>query len=480
MDHDTIAAMRRTSGAWRLLCSDNVALVLSFLNRVFIDENVREIAESELVNRLDDDLYALNLHRGADAYPKSAKAYLADWAHPDRGWLRRYYPHGSDEPHYDATPDVELAMAWVRDLAPRDFVGTESRLNTVFDLLRQMVYGAETDTAARRDELLRRRADIDAELDRLDRGIVDTLGPAAQQDRYQQVARTARELLADFRQVEENFRQLDRNLRGRIAAWDGTKAELLDEALGSRNSIAGSPQGQSFAAFFDFLLAPQRQAELVELLGRLADIDGVDVDDRLRFVHHDWHTAGERTQATVRALSEQLRKFLDDQAWLENRRIIELIKAIQSSAIEVKEADTSEFTTELDEASPTFALPTERPLFEPQARLELDSDVIAADEVDIDDSVLYDQTYVNNAELAQNVRESLQAASTVRLTDILDERPLTQGLAELVAYMSVRDDTFVTDFDDDARDTVRLGDDADARVVRLPRITFRARADVRR
>jgi len=474
MDYDTIALRRKHSGAWRLLSSDNVALTLGFLSRIFIDENVREIAETDLINRLDDELYALNQRLGEDTYPKSAKAYLADWSAVDKGWLRRYYPHGSDEPHYDATTEVELAASWVRDLAPRDFVGTESRLSTILELLRQMVYGSETDAKARRAELLRRRAALDDELARLDRGEVALLAPVAQQERYQQFATMARDLLADFRQVEENFRRLDRNLREKIAAWDGSKAELLDEVLGSRNTIAGSPQGQSFSAFFDFLLSPERREEFSELLHRVGTIESLDTgENRLRHIHHDWHAAGERTQATVRLLSEQLRKFLDDQAWLENRRIMDLISSVQSHAIELKYLPDVAIETELEAPMPSIVLPTERPLFTPQRQMELDSAIDEAVGLDLDDSVLYEHVYVDPRQLARSVRASIGSAGQIGLAQIVEQRPLTHGLAELVTYMTLKDEMFDTVFDDEARDTVHLlADDGLDKTVRLPRVTF--------
>src|SRR6266496_2849445 len=59
-------------GRWRLeggtgryedvegLRADNAALVLSFIDRVFGEENVRAIAAGDLINRLDDELYAVN------------------------------------------------------------------------------------------------------------------------------------------------------------------------------------------------------------------------------------------------------------------------------------------------------------------------------------------------------------------------------------------------------------------------------------
>jgi hypothetical protein len=63
---------------------------------------------------------------------------------------------------------------------------------------------------------------------------------------------TARELLSDFREVEQNFRNLDRSVRERIALWDGGKGALLETIIGERDAIADSDQGKSFRAFWDF------------------------------------------------------------------------------------------------------------------------------------------------------------------------------------------------------------------------------------
>ena len=68
--------------------------------------------------------------------------------------------------------------------------------------------------------------------------------------------------------MEENFRKLDRQLREKITGWQGGKGELLDDVLGSRESIADSDQGRSFQAFHDFLLSAARQEELASLLAK--------------------------------------------------------------------------------------------------------------------------------------------------------------------------------------------------------------------
>ena len=247
LSFDDVAWLRANSPAWRLLRADNAPLILSFLYRVFVEDNVRSISVAELAGRLDDELYALNEHE--TRFPKPARAYLDDWATTENAWLRKYYPDGTDEPHFDATPAVEKALQWIRILHEREFVGTESRLNTIFELLRQIVFGTETDPDARIAELRRQRQRIDDQIERIEAGEVDLLDSSAVRDRYQQFANTARDLLADFREVEENFRKLDRRLREKIAGWQGGKGELLDDVLGSRETIADSDQGRSFQAF---------------------------------------------------------------------------------------------------------------------------------------------------------------------------------------------------------------------------------------
>ncbi len=474
VEFEDIESLRRNSPAWKLLRADNAPLILGFLGKVFVADNVRSISSSELISRLDDELYAVNERVGEGSFPKSAKAYLDDWSATETGWLRKYYPAGSDEAHFDATPAVEKALAWVDSLRARTFVGTESRLNTLFELLRQMVFGAETDPEVRLAELHRRRAEIDAEIARVAGGEVPLLDPSSQRDRYQQFASTARELLADFREVEANFRTLDRDLRARIAAWAGAKGELLDDVLGNRNSITDSDQGKSFQAFYDFLLSSDKQTELSDLLERVQGLDALDdVDPRMRHIHYDWLDAAEQTQATVRLLSEQLRRFLDDQVWLENRRVMDILRSIESAALNLRHHRDPDITFEIDGTAPALVLPMERPLYTPTEKVPLHSSDIAAADEDIDTSLLFEQIYVDPERLCGGVRRVLQGRSQVGLGELLEHQPLEQGLAELVTYLSLTDATFQVVFDEHSEERVAWNDpDGSARVATIPRVTF--------
>jgi flagellar motility protein MotE (MotC chaperone) len=478
---DEIAWLRANSPAWRLLRADNAPLVLSFLHQVFVEENVRSISATELASRLDDELYALN-QRAPKSYPKPAKAYLDDWAGPESGWLRKYYPEGTDEPHFDATPAVEKALQWVHSLGERDFVGTESRLNTVFDLLRQIVFGTETDPQARIDELRRQQRALDDEISRIAAGDLGLLDTSGVRDRYQQFAATARELLSDFREVEENFRKLDRQLREKITGWQGGKGELLDDVLGSRESIADSDQGRSFQAFHDFLLSAARQEELASLLAKVHELAAATAerDPRLKHVHYDWLDAARSTQATVRQLSEQLRRFLDDQVWFENRRVIDLLRGIEARALKLRDEGTADLAMEIDDDAPAIRLPMERPLYAPISKPRIDSDDIrpAADAGETDPGVLFGQVYVDPGPLRENVRAALRRDSQVGLATLVRAAPLTHGVAELVAYLSLRDDTFAIVYDEASAEQISwTSPDGRDRTATLPRVTFTRGAD---
>jgi Protein of unknown function (DUF3375) len=475
LSFDEVAWLRDNSPAWRLLRADNAPLVLSFLHQVFVAENVRSIPAAGLASRLDDELYTLNQRDGeAKKFPKPARAYVDDWAAPEAGWLRKYYPEGTDEPHVDATPAVEKALKWVGSLKEREFVGTESRLNTVIDLLRQIVFGTETDPEQRIAELLRQRQDIDDQIARIRDGQLDLLDASAVRDRYQQFAATARELLADFREVEENFRKLDRQLREKITGWHGGKGELLDDVLGSRETIAGSDQGRSFQAFYDFLLSQARQEELSDLLDSVHNLNELPgKDTRLRHIHYDWLDAAERTQATVRQLSEQLRRFLDDQVWFENRRVIDILRGIEVRALQLRDARDVAVSTEIDAAAPAIRLPMERPLYAPVRKAHLDSQNVRPADEETDPAALFEQVYVDPEPLRASVRQALRKDPQVGLAQLLTDHPIRAGVAELVTYLSLKDSTFGLVFDERHAEQVRWQEpDGRERRVTMPRVTF--------
>ena len=488
LDHPTLVTLRDRHPAWRLLASPHAPLAASFLHRVFVAPNVRGMSEADLAEALEDALFTLREQLGPEFHPKSATEYLNDWAAPDKGWLRKFYKPGTDEAQFDLTPATEKAIAWLVSLTERPFVGTESRLLTLFALLEQISAGTETDPIKRVEDLRRKRDELDAEIARVLAGDVPRLDDTAIKDRFQQFQQLARELLADFREVEHNFRLLDRKVREKIALWEGAKGALLDEILGERDAIGNSDQGRSFRAFWDFLLSGRRQEELSERLERalaLPAVTALKPDPRTRRVHHDWLEAGEHTQRTVARLSQQLRRFLDDRAFLESRRILDLLHSIESKALALREAAPAGTVAVIDAMGADIELPMERPLFTPTRKPRLADLAILAGEDDIDTTRLFDQIVVDKTRLRAAVQRALRRQPQVTLRELLDAEPLHQGLAELVAYLELahagdgRDaaDGLRALVDEAVEDPIRwqarsAAGEPVTREARLPRVTF--------
>jgi hypothetical protein len=477
MSHEALASLRKNHPAWRLLRADSSPLVASFLHRVFIVPNIREIAQVDLLEALDDELFALRERLGDESYPRDAQDYLSDWADNAQGWLRKYYPKNSDEPHYDLTPATEKGIRWLAGLTERNFIGTESRLLTLFDLLQQIVAGSETDPKVRIAELRKKRRAIDAEIKQIQAGDIPLLDETALRDRFQQFVMMAGELLSDFREVEQNFRLLDRRVRERIALWEGGKGELLEDILHECDDITESDQGKSFRAFWDFLMSSSRQEALTDLLDQvmaLSPIAESRPDSRLRRVHYDWLEAGEHTQRTVAQLSSQLRRFLDDKVWLENKRIMEILRSIKSNARDtMQQQPPQDLGMLMDDMKVEFTLPMERPLYQPPLQTVIDAVQLEMGQEDDDVGALFSQVVVDKGRLKQVLAQALQEHSQISLADLLREHPLQHGLAELVIWLQIASDTAQCMIDDTQEDVVQWQTEQGlVKQVHLPHVLF--------
>lgn len=457
MDFTTLDAMRTNHPAWKLLRADSAALIASFLWQAFALPNARSISQEALTAMLEDQLYILHQQYGDDVYPRSARDYLNDWAAPERGWLRKFYPPGDDQPWFDLTPATEKALSWLDKLGDSAFIGTESRLVTLFDLLKQVISGSEHNPEVRIQELEQQRNEIDADISAIRSGKLSLLDSTAQKERFQQIVHLSRELLSDFRQVEHNFRQLDRHVRERIALWNGAKGDLLAQVLGERDAITESDQGRSFCAFWDFLMSQSRQEEFSRLLDKLLSLDAIaetHPDSRIKRVHYDWLEAGEHTQRTVAQLSQQLRRFLDDQAWLENKRIMEILHNIEHQAIALKSSQPEGDIMGISDYQPDIMLPCERPLYTPPVKAKIIQQVLEQGDESIDIDILFSQITVDKSRLLKNIRKALQTRSQISLHELLSLYPLQQGLAELVTYIQLASESATATFDENSSETV--------------------------
>ena len=105
-------------------------------------------------------------------------------------------------------------------------------------MLNQIIEGSELNPRTRIAELQKKKAEIDAEIEQVRQGRIDLMDATQVRERFLQMSVTARELLSDFRAVDQNFRALDRTVREQVSTWDGNKGALLEEIFGKRDLIA--------------------------------------------------------------------------------------------------------------------------------------------------------------------------------------------------------------------------------------------------
>ena len=445
MDFNRISGLR-SHPAWRLLQADSAALVISFLYRTFIVTNQRSIPAEELATRLDDYLHHLREH-GEKRYPRKGRDYLNDWSSGEQGYLRKYYPAASvgDEPLFDLTPATEKVIEWIASFEQKQFVGTESRLLTIFRLLQEIADETETDPTLRIQQLEQEKQAIERKIAQLTAGHITPHDSTRIKEKYLQAEETARQLLSDFRQVEENFRTLDRGVRERITTSDSGKGQMLDTIFLEQDAITESDQGRSFKAFWSWLMSPASQEQLQETLQKVLQLPEITAlnstseqqDALLDGIRFRLLEAGEKVNSTCAQLVEQLRRYLDDQAWLENRRIMEIVRQIEQSAIAIRQSPPPEKVfTRLAPLKPEIELPMARGLFRPAQRPVID-EVPQEGEADVDTSVLYNQHYVDEQLLKSQIRFALHNRPQITLLELVELYPVTKGLSEVIAYLHI-------------------------------------------
>lgn len=470
---DDLVYQRTHSPAWRLLRAESAPYVAAFLHDIFVAGNRRDIPERELIDLLDDFIYRVRQGEPT-AMARPPREYLRQWADVEHfGWLRSAYPEGADEPHYDITPAAERALSWLETLTERSFIGTESRLLTLIELLRSMMEGTETDPLERIRVLEARRAELDAEIERIQAGDIRVMDETAVRDRFQQFEIGAVDLLRDFRAVEDNFRNLDRGVRERIAGWQGARGELLDSVFTERASISESDQGRSFRAFWDLLMSSERQDELTTLISDVLSLPAINSPgSQLRGILTEWLVAGEAVQRTVAQLSKQMRRFLDTQAYLDNRRIAEIIHDIEATALDLRDDPPSGTITDITESRAEISLPMMRTMYLPTRDTHLDSDSVTTGDADFTTGDLFSQIAIDVRMLRRTVDRVLAERDQVTLADVVDYQPLELGLAELTGYLKVADDDPAAVIDDTRRQRISWEADGVQRCADVPMVLF--------
>lgn len=146
--------------------------------------------------------------------------------------------------------------------------------------------------------------------------------------------------------------------------------------------------------------------------------------------------------------------YLDDRAWLENRRILRLLQEIESHAIKFSvDPPHGDFMT-LDAMAAEIALPLDRPLFTPPMKPDLDDGLLATGDDDVPADALFDLVHVDKTRLQAQIWRALQSQNQISLKELVALWPLELGLAELITYMSIASEDPSNVIDDSRRTSI--------------------------
>lgn len=479
LSFDFLEQFKEQSLALKLLRSAHFSFITSFLHQVFVVPNRRSVPYQELVSLLEQHLFDIAESYGEEKYPKNARNYIDDWINDKNGYLRKYLTQDSDDPECDLLPEVEKVLRWIEEIQGRQFVGTESRLKLLLDMIGELVEGASEDPKQKLQQLKARKAEIEQSITAVELGQDQRFSATQIRERFYLLSDISRQLLGDFRQVEANFRLLDKESRKTISTGGDLKGDVLDKIFAHQDVIDDSDEGKSFSAFFELLMTPKMRNGMRENLRLLLEHEqGREIvqNDRLLVNLYSWLLdAGKKVNVTRQQITDQLRRYIQEQSQ-DNRRVLEIIREFEIEAhrflVQKRECDFISLGLMQAEIDPLFS----RQIWQPKREEQLDSQTVTAgSDPDVDLSQLLTLSHINEQQLHRNILQTLMDNhGQVTLAGVIEHHPLSFGLDELLTYIKLACEQVVTaNIDLQHKQSVSWQPEPGlVRTVSVPQITF--------
>ena len=483
MRYEEIEEKLRVSPSLKFLRSRNAALMISFFDDQFKVKNEIALPYDHLVKELASLIEQIryvdeedeNSPQNLDSLAK-AKRYLEYWT--EENWLRNYIDENSKKVFNVLTKHTERVFQMLESLRDREFVGTESKFRDIFYKLEDIVSNSIVDPEARIAELERQKDSIQKEIDKIRKeGVVKTYENFQIKSRMDDVFRLTNELVGDFKEVEDNFREITKNIYEKQALQTYTKGNLLGYAFDSVDKLKESDQGKSFYSFWHFLLNESDQSNLRDLIEKsisAMDDRGLSTNDKyLRRIKTLLHSAGQKVLESNDQLGEKLSRVIAEKNSGENKKSRETIQEIRLMALQLSDAELPDDCGITLELEAQVFLPLERKLAEGQVINEYDvQPKVAQQTADLKSLTrLFNPNLIDRKKLAKNVKNMLAERPEVTLREVLEVYPLEKGLSELVAYITLSDNTQKVRVNEKITEPLRF-DEVNNKYLEAPQIIY--------
>lgn len=258
-----LTKLRRNHPAWLLLASRNGPLILASLKSL-IDAHPGGIDFEDAVEHLAA-VFADNANDASfevgDDHAVAARREL-------RQWLKRGLIVERDG-QLLATDALQRSFYFLDSLEDQPMTSTASRLATVQRAIENLEAQLSRSQSGRVKSLKRRIVALENELSAVRAGKFEVLSGAQAEEGIREVYQLATSLRADFRRVEDSYREADRALRQRIISEKQHRGKIVDELLDGHEALVETVEGQVFESFHQQLV---KSAELEQMKQRLRAI----------------------------------------------------------------------------------------------------------------------------------------------------------------------------------------------------------------
>lgn len=432
----------------KILRAKTAPLLISFLHTTFKTRNRIAIPSYELTTQLADYLDQLKdsdllLTERGDSLT-IARKYIEQWCSEENRYITRY-PDEQGEPMHELTPAIERVFQWLETLQKREFVGTESRFKDIYRRLQEIIDNTSDDPKRKIEELEAKKRDINAQIAQIKKsGKTDIYNDTQVKERFYEISKTARELTADFKEVEQNFKDITLNIYKKQTQRDIHKGNILGYALDATEELKLSDQGKSFYAFWQFLIAENKQDELMEMIGyvyQLLKERNIQASDNfLKKIKIYLHAAGQKVINSNHLLADKLSRILVEKEMLDRRRSRELMIDIKNLAVR----NIGKFANQRDflyiEGGCEVTMDMDRPLGEPPQIANFTNQPKGIGSSQLENAnfgVLFDQFELNKKELQKNIDTLLENYATITLKQLTQIQPIHKGLEEIITYFAI-------------------------------------------
>lgn len=449
MDINQLVQTLNNSPSVKLLKMRSAEFFLAFVTSVFDEqmaigeEKLQMLLENRLDNQREDITDEdINIETLGESNETKAKRLIKEWT--DKG-LFANYQNEDGEIIYELSSHTSKVIDWVTSLKKEEYIGTESKFKTLFSQLKDLVEFSNEDREKRLELLRQKKEDIERQIESLEMGEeIEVYKDYQIEPRYNSLNKLAKELLSDFKEVDDNFKKIIKQIYKRQTENEGKK-DILNYIFDAYAELKDSQQGKSFYAFWEFLLSSELQKEwdeLTDLLYKTLDKRNIDSKDKfLKEMKKHLFDAGEKVSKTNDRMSEKLSLIIrnngnsDTQA---TKQVINDIKKMLLNTAQNKERNNTSLNYEVIE----LKLPTERQLnLTPKQEVEYNNIPTEAD-LDINELERIDKLYnyhqIDRRILRKRIDIILRENTQTTLAEVIEQNNgIEKGLSELFGYIAI-------------------------------------------